>query len=947
MHRALGLRLLFICIFLLSCGYAADSRKSTRQTQADAVAQQSGAAGQPPAPTQVPAVPSPSTVPVQESEPAAPTPSSTEPPAAPKIEARGIAVGAPKAFDNRTLNLMLERLKGQLAGINVIDQAALSKAIGTVQGSRMQETSRAFTVQGPGIPSVQSEHDTTNNLTPPATLPTTTDSTKLTTTTAGITPSAPTVPDVISAPSALTNLQYGMSASDLLNEQVDLTYEIINIQMLLDRSLSDRLLTPELTTRLQTVIGFNVTIDPPRDAENAEAVVEIRLRCKEVKKCNTDGLEPSLVAAMPQEHTYNSVALNSKSNAFGGSAVIKLVSVGYSERRRGQTYYMFRDNDTISFQRQPVPRSGEISFGWAFRPVLGRKSVAGGTRQLFAVVSLPKKDLPGAIGKIEHFSVDIKAYWRKYDPGSLTTANDGEIRPWSKVGHVLSLGTSLTYPPSGETEVSGYDLAVPLTSSYLDALGPRLRSITWHPVGSKQAVIAVAGWNLYSDTKVAMGDKIFATPQDGLRLLPDQALDITTDMSALASDAAILGRYGPATPLDLAAPAGKTQLSIIQAVRKPAAIGGYVDLTILPQFNDKVCLSLADMGDERLGQPILFLNGLPVPGPYQFPPLTDEDKQNFAKDDNCVAVIGSVPEAMMPKLSGVAMLRFPFRRGMSASQLVYDPNSLYTLQIVRAGVDYLLQKADGPFVPPVVRPAAQPVLAPAVPPGEANISNNNWRILIADDKPLDMSDTCPDSAPKNKNVFCPLTPNDNLARISIGKSYPCSDVENTAKPKVVHIPEHAAQSKPAPPHPPKPVTSQADAKPKSCLPKILLLQRAYMDDKGKKLLWKGTYPLSVPKDDSDTTKPALDKNQNAPVNQHDAVWVSFNGTALSGVGEVTISDSKLDINVAKDGKSIAVQIPKWATKDAANIDLTFTDKQGSQIGTARVNVNPNPSGAKK
>src|SRR5260370_42482793 len=37
--------------------------------------------------------------------------------------------------------------------------------------------------------------------------------------------------------------------------------------------------------------------------------------------------------------------------------------------------------------------------------------------------------------------------------------------------------------------------------------------------------------------------------------------------------------------------------------------------------------------------------------------------------------------------------------------------------------------------------------------------------------PLEMSPTCPNSPPKNANVFCPLTPNDNLARISIGKPY--------------------------------------------------------------------------------------------------------------------------------------------------------------------------------
>jgi hypothetical protein len=928
MHRTLSLRIL-VCVLVFLFAYSADSRQATRQTQADATAQQPGAAGQPSAQAQVPEPSAPAAPLPQQSQPA-PAKSPTGLPAASKLKARGIAVGAPKAFDNRTLNLMLERLKSQLAGINVIDQAALAKAIGTVQGSRIQETARAFTIQGPGTPSLQNEHDTTSNLTPPATAPTTTDSTKQTTTTPGITPSAPAVPDVISTPSALTNLQYGMSASDLLNEQVDLTYEIINIQMLLDRSLSDRLLTPDLKPRLQSVIGFNVTIEPPRDAENAEAVVEIKLRCRDAKKCSTDGLEPSLVAAMPQEHTYNSVALNSKSNAFGGSAVIKVVTVGYSERRRGQTYYMFRDNDTVSFQRQSVPRSGEITFGWGFRPVLGRKSVAPGTRQLFAVVSLPKEDRPDSTEKVEHFSVDVQTYWRKYDPGSLTTADDDEIRPWSKVGHILSLGTSLTYAPGGKTEVGGFDLAVPLTSSYLDALSPTVRSIKWRPVGNKQAVVAVKGQNLYSDTKVVMGDKTLATSQDGLRLLPDQALDITTDMSALVSDAAILGRYGPAAPLELPAPAGKTQLSIIQVMRTPAAVGGYVDLTIVPEF-DHGCLDPAEMVDEKLGQPVLFLNGALVPGPYQYPPLMSGERKNSEMTGNCVAVLGRVPEAMMPKLSGLVILRFPFRKGMSASQLVNDPNSAFTLQIVRAGVDYLLQKADGPFVPP----------------GRQNFSSKNWRLLVATDKPLDMSDQCPDSPQKDANVFCPLTPNDNLARISIGKSYPCSDTDNGAKPNVVPPPARTGTPLQAAPHPPKPVASQADAKPKSCLPKILLLQQAYWDDKEKKLLWQGTYPLSVPKDDSDTTKPTLDKGQSATVTQHDAVWVSFTGTALSGVGEVTISDTKLDINVAKDGKSIVVLIPKWATKDAANIDLTFADKQGGQIGTARVNVNANPSGVKK
>jgi hypothetical protein len=254
---------------------------------------------------------------------------------------------------------------------------------------------------------------------------------------------------------------------------------------------------------------------------------------------------------------------------------------------------------------------------------------------------------------------------------------------------------------------------------------------------------------------------------------------------------------------------------------------------------------------------------------------------------------------------------------------------------MRAGVDYLLQKADGPFVPA----------------GKEHFSNENWRLVIADDKPLEMSPQCPDSAQKDANVFCPLTPNDNLARISIGKSYSCSDTDNAAKPSAVPPPPVTRTPGQAPQQSAKPVPSPEDAKPKPCLPKIILLQQAYWDDDAMMLLWEGTYTLNIPKDDSatsgDTTKPSLDKSQSATVTQHDVVWVPFTGTGLTGVGQVTISDTKLDINVAKDGKSIAVLIPKWATNDAANIDLTFVDKQGSQIGTARVKVNAIPSGANK
>jgi hypothetical protein len=848
--------------------------------------------------------------------------------------APGITVGAPKAFDNRTLNLMLERLSAQLAGINVVDQKSLAQAIGTVQGSSVQDTESSLSVQG-GLPAPPSQAQNSSS----------TNSTSKT----SATPSASALPDLIATPGAFTSLKYGPSASDLLSEQVDVTYQIINLQMLLDRSLSDRLLNSSFNPRLQTVVGFNVSIDPPRNAENAVAVVEITLTkntdpCQAGKKCgepepcsaNTTFVDsPSLVASMPQEHTYNAAALSSKSRAFGGSAVAKLVTVGYTERRRGQTYYMFRDNDTISFEKQSCPGAGKVTFGWAFRPVLGRKSVAPGSRQLFAVVSLPEDDSysPGVTNPDSKpdpsvtYAVAIKAYWRKYDPGTLTSANNKEISPWAKLGHVLSLGTSLAYAPSGVTSIPNYQLVVPRTSTYLDHLLPEFQSITWHPIGTKQASIAVKGNNLFYDTHIAIGDKLLTGAQDGLRLVSDQGMDIITDISALYGDVSVLGRYGPATPLELEY-AAKKDLSVLNADFDTTALGGYINLTLLPTFDNNNCLKPSDLASDQLGQPIVFINGAVIPGPYQFPPV------GKPFPDDCISVSARVPEASMPKLGGIAMLKFPFRKGISASQRLYNPTTVYHLQTLTADKDFLLTKDDYAFVP---SSSKSPV----------PITAKNWQIIIGADSPLPLSEApCPAKFPKDSNVFCLLTPNENLARIMIGKNYPCSD---TTTPSAHSAAPAAAKGSPANASPKSSSSQKGDSKSKTCLPKSFLLQNAQTKD--GTLQWVATYPISVSAsgDDtkSDSAKATLDPNQKQSVNQHDLVWCSFKGKSLSSVSAVTIANSKLEINPSKDGTSIAVFLPEWATAWPAQVDLTFLDKQNTQIGTAQVTVKPNPSGATK
>ena len=81
----------------------------------------------------------------------------------------------------------------------------------------------------------------------------------------------------------------------------------------------------------------------------------------------SDGTPVSVVSLMPEEKTYNTSALSTKSNAFGGSAVFKILTVGYSERRRGQTFYLYQDADTLTY-RKPT-QDGSLSnvkptFGW-------------------------------------------------------------------------------------------------------------------------------------------------------------------------------------------------------------------------------------------------------------------------------------------------------------------------------------------------------------------------------------------------------------------------------------------------------------------------------------------------------------------------------------------------------------------------------------------------------
>ena len=48
---------------------------------------------------------------------------------------------------------------------------------------------------------------------------------------------------------------------------------------------------------------------------------------------------------MPQEKTYNSATLSTKSNAFGGTTVVNMIPIGAATRRKSQIFYLYGDSN--------------------------------------------------------------------------------------------------------------------------------------------------------------------------------------------------------------------------------------------------------------------------------------------------------------------------------------------------------------------------------------------------------------------------------------------------------------------------------------------------------------------------------------------------------------------------------------------------------------------------
>lgn len=523
----------------------------------------------------------------------------------------GISVGKPKVFDNRTLTIMLESLSQTLQGVQsqqFADKAALTAALSAIQGTRSTDTNSSFSILGSPTPSSDTQVTQNMGLVNAAgtTLPDTT-TTVTKNVQAALTPTAPTLTDATAF--AGFTPTFGSSAGDLLSDSINLNYQIFNLRMILERSLSDRLL--DQGARMQAVLGINVTIDPPRTAVDSVAVVEITL------KGTQKDLE--LVALMPQEKTYNAATLTTKSRAFGGSAVVNMIQVGANTRRRGQTFYLYRDNDTIAYERMGTDGQ-ELVFGWMFRPVLGRRAVAPGFRQLFAIAALSGADCGDtAACPAQKLSASVRTFWKKYDAGTLTSFESSDANRAARFRYAATFG--LTRPEifqSRYVNSRAYtDITVKTTSEYERQLGPLVQQVSWNPVGPKHALITAKGGNFFTGTKVVLGDKTY-TAADGLLLKSNDSFELIAPLDALSTGPAVIsGRYGAAVQLVAKDPVPASAGAFIKTAEIGPPIAGTHTLSIFLQNlgrdenGNQLPLRLTDLPADP-ATPLVTINGQTV-----------------------------------------------------------------------------------------------------------------------------------------------------------------------------------------------------------------------------------------------------------------------------------------------------------------------------------------------
>jgi hypothetical protein len=475
-----------------------------------------------------------------------------------ETKGNGIEVGAPKVYDDASLRMMLDATRAKLATMSGLDQGSLIANLGSVSGATINQTQFGFQVTGPGSPAATTTNTgatnstTTNgalptgNTTVPGTVTVTTDPTQSTVTTSATPPASPVVPPGIAfaPPSSVSP-----SSLDVLNEQMQLSYEMTNLQLLLEGALSDRFVTNQRFIKPRVTLGFPISLRAPAQFKDAVAVVEVEVKTSPRNFSDPSVPEPpAITALLPQEKTYNVAAMTDHMTSIGGGALIGTVGVAASYLAGHKTLYLVQDQDTVAMQRPPSEDKNSTSFLWEFRPVLGQHYVRGGMKQTFVQLSLPIRSNVDCYG-----TVRIRTYWRRFNQKN---GIDGSAIPESV------LISKRTFP------LSRYDLA------------PSVGSVEYEDLGDGTVLVTVkgdpdAGTYLLAGTYVQLGPTRYDAGKN--LVVEDTDAKFIAPIAALAKwKARIVARNGAGT--DILNPLVQKRLRALQQTAcieaPPAALVG-------------------------------------------------------------------------------------------------------------------------------------------------------------------------------------------------------------------------------------------------------------------------------------------------------------------------------------------------------------------------------------
>lgn len=835
----------------------------------------------------------------------------------------GIAVGRPKVFDNRTLTIMIESLSDTLRGLQFIDQKSVAAALGNFQGSTVTDSAFGLSVTGPSLPGISKENTigttpgqiTTKNTDatgastsvtkndPSATSVTTND--KTTTTQAAQSPSAPTLANPVT--DLGVNLAYGQNSGDLLLDQVNLTYQIFNLRMILERSLSDRLWQTGRARR-QAVLGFNVSIEPPSYAVDAAAVVEVTIEAP----AGAAGAV-SLVAMMPQERTYNAAALNSKTNAFSGSAVSKVVNVGVASRRSQKTMYLYRDNDTIAVENMARADGNPLQFGWVFRPVLGRRSVAPGMRQMFAVIALPDDngDLNDAPLAAVAIKASVRTYWKRYQRSTMTTFSGPQAYGWDKFGELFTFSPVLKNTHLNHTVYP--DIKVEAPDTYDRNLAPVVTSVGWTYTGAKSVLVSLLGKNFFTGTSVVMGGRTYKDATSGLLVKSDSTMDILTDLDALVrSDGVVIGRYGRAVAIASAwAPSSSTTGTLINddiGIDVGPALGALRQITI-PLRPKCAGLPQNETSKNPL-LPLVLIDDLLV---------SDRSTITCGKDGSASITVLAAADLITGKAPQLRVI-YPFVFRSDTLQLP-DPNLGFELERISAESSTFFLRAK-----------FQPDFGSKGPDAET-IRRVHERARAAAQKAPDAK--APDAKAPAGKAPAPappppppvdLTPDPACWTLLVGPqtriklpTFGCEDFD----PHTTYFNNASIL-----------IAGLSDGTP---APTLFQDKFVLMTSKG------AAYEVTVPPAKPEAKKPAVDKGQSFSIHQNDARWIELLGTGLQGVAAAKVNGVTLEMRFvagkkADDKDKLELSIPRSISEKSGAVDITLYDGTNKVIDTVPLKI---------